>query len=92
MSRVFQQELRFLGITSTPSYVGTPEGNGVSERMARTIKDQLLWVHTLDTAEQLLQALRSFRTTYNNHWMLGRWGHRTPSTVRRTLTPSRAAV
>ena len=92
MSRVFQQELRFLGIASTPSYVGTPEGNGVSERMVRTIKEQLLWVHTYDTAEELRQALQSFRTTYNDHWMLGRWGHRTPSTVRHTLTPSKAAA
>jgi putative transposase len=92
MSRVFQQELRFLGITSTPSYVGTPEGNGVSERMVRTIKEQLLWVRTFDTAEQLRHALQDFRTTYNNHWMLGRWGHSTPSSVRHTLTPSKAAA
>ena len=47
---------------------------------------------TFDTAEQLRQALQDFRTTYNNNWMLGRWGHRTPATVRHTLTPSKAAA
>ena len=28
MSDVFQEEIRFLGITSSPAYVREPEGNG----------------------------------------------------------------
>jgi putative transposase len=82
MSRVFQEELRFLGIKSSPSYVGQPEGNGVSERMVRTLKEQLLWVETFDTVDDLLKALQAFRDDYNDNWLLGRWGHRTPSAVR----------
>ena len=32
MSDHFQDELRFLGIRSTPAFVATPEGNGCAER------------------------------------------------------------
>ena len=43
MSNDFLAELRFLGITSSPYFVRTPEGNGVAERFIRTLKEQLLW-------------------------------------------------
>jgi transposase InsO family protein len=43
MSRAFQEEIAFLGMRSSPSYVGQPEGNGVAERFVRTLKEQLLW-------------------------------------------------
>ena len=67
MSRVFQPELRFLGIESSPNYVGQSEGNGVAERMVRTIKEQLLWLHTFDTVDALREALQAFRHDYNNN-------------------------
>ena len=37
MSHHFQNELKFLGIRSSPSYVAQPEGNGVAERFVRTL-------------------------------------------------------
>jgi len=82
MSRVFQDELRLLGIQSSPSYVGQPEGNGVSERMVRPLKEQLLWLRTFDTAEDQRVALQAFRRDYNENWLVGRWTHRTPAVVR----------
>ena len=92
MSRVFQNELCFLGITSSPSYVGSPEGNGVAERMVRTLKEQLLWVDTFDTVEELRAALQALRDTYNDNWLLGRWRHRTPTAVRAELTTHQAVA
>ena len=44
LSDHFQEELRFLGIRSSPSFVAAPEGNGCAERFIRTLKEQLLWV------------------------------------------------
>jgi putative transposase len=38
MSDDFQQELIFLGMASSPSFVREPEGNGVAERFIRTLK------------------------------------------------------
>jgi len=39
MSDDFQQELAFLGMTSSPGFVREPEGNGVAERFIRTLKE-----------------------------------------------------
>jgi hypothetical protein len=38
----FQQELTFLGRTSSPRFVREPERNGVAERLIRTLKENLL--------------------------------------------------
>jgi putative transposase len=51
MADAFQEELRFLGIDSSPAFVGAPEGNGCAERFIRTLKESLLWVRTFDTVE-----------------------------------------
>jgi hypothetical protein len=58
MSEAFQTELRFLGMTSSPAFVRAPEGNGVAERFIRTLNEQLLWVRTFQTVEELRLALQ----------------------------------
>ena len=83
MSEDFQRELEFLGMASSPSFVREPEGNGCAERFIRTLKEQLLWTRTFATVAELVEALREFRRTYNERWLIGRHGHRTPSQVRR---------
>jgi putative transposase len=82
MSDAFQKELRFLGIESSPAFVRAPEGNGCAERFIRTPKENLLWVRTFDTVEQLRQALLEFRETYNATWLIERHGFRPPAAVR----------
>ena len=52
---------RFLGIDSSPAFVRAPEGNGCAERFIRTLKENLLWVRTFETVEELRQALLAFR-------------------------------
>ena len=44
MADDFQNELTFLGITSSPSFIREPEGNGCAERFIRLLKENLLWV------------------------------------------------
>jgi putative transposase len=82
MSDAFQKELGFLGATSSPSFVREPEGNGCAERFIRTLKEQLLWIRTFATVAELAEALREFKRTYNERWLIERHGHRTPSQVR----------
>jgi transposase InsO family protein len=90
LSDDFQRELRFLGMASSPSFVREPEGNGCAERFVRTLKEQLLWVRIFATVAELVEALREFRRTYNERWLIGRHGHRTPSQVRRDLIGSKS--
>ena len=90
MSDVFQTELRFLGIDSSPAFVRAPEGNGCAVRFIRTLKENLLWVHTFDIVEQLRRALLTFRDTYNATWLIERHGFRTPDAVRQRQLPPAA--
>ena len=85
VSDYFQDELKFLGITSSPAFVREPEGNGVAERFIRTLKEQLLWVRTFDTVEELRLALLEFKERYNRQWLCERHGHQTPTQVRAHL-------
>jgi transposase InsO family protein len=82
MSRVFQEELRFLGIASSPAFVREPEGNGCAERFIRTLKENLLWLKTFDTVEELRLALHEFQRQYNETWLIGRHGYKAPAQVR----------
>ena len=82
MSQDFQQELTFLGIISSPSFVREPEGNGVAERFIRTLKENLLWVQTFATIEELRFALQDFARQYNETWLVARHAYRPPAEVR----------
>lgn len=82
VSDAFQDELAFLGIQSSPSFVRSPEGNGLAERFIRTLKEQLLWVEHFDTVEELRLALLDFKQRYNHGWILQRHDYITPSQVR----------
>ena len=91
MSDLFQTELRFLGIVSSPAFVREPEGNGCAERFIRTLKEQLLWVEPFATVEDLRLALLAFRDRYNREWLIERHGHRTPAAVRAAFADEVAA-
>jgi putative transposase len=78
----FQAEIECLRIEASPSFVRKPEGNGVAERLIRTLKENLLWVTTFDTIEELRAALVEFATRYNETRLVARHGYRTPSQVR----------
>jgi putative transposase len=83
MADDFQDELVFLGIKSSPSFVREPQGNGCAERFIRTLKENLLWVRTFETVEELRQAVLKFKKDYNEKWMIQRLGHQTPAQARR---------
>ena len=93
MSDAFQSELHFLGIESSPAFVRAPEGNGCAERFIRTLKENLLWVRTFDTVDELRLALLEFRETYNTTWLVERHGFITPQAVRQNqLQPAALAA
>ena len=81
----FQQEVAFFGIESSPSFVREPEGNGVAERFIRTLKENLLWVRSFDTVEELRLGLLEFKRTYNEQRMLEKYDYRSPAQARRDL-------
>lgn len=82
MSEDFQNEVRFLGMESSPAFIRQPEGNGCIERFFRTLKEQLLWLQTFATLHDLRHALSEFRNRYNQHWILERLDYRSPAQAR----------
>jgi putative transposase len=93
LSDAFQHELAFLGIESSPAFVRAPEGNGCAERFIRTLKENLLWVHSFETIEQLRLALLEFRETYNTTWLIERHGFIPPTAFRqRQVEPAALAA
>jgi putative transposase len=79
----FQNEIGFLGIRSSPAFVRAPEGNGCVERAIRTLKEQLLWVKSFETVEELRQGLLQWAELYNEQWLLERHGFKPPAQRRR---------
>ena len=101
----FQKELAFLGIDSSPAFVRAPEGpvscadlppgdrakpDSCAERFIRTLKENLLWIRSFDTVEELRQAVLAFKERYNQTWIVERLGYRTPAQVRAEQLPSAA--
>ena len=82
VSHHFQAESRFLGIESSPAFVREPEGNGCAERFIRTLKENLLWLRSFATVEELRLALIAFKRTYNQTWIIERHGYKTPAQIR----------
>ena len=89
MADDFQDEIAFLGMISSPSFVREPEGNGCAERFIRTLKENLLWVRTFETVEELRLAVLEFRKTYNEQWIIQRLGYQTPAQARRNACKSK---
>ena len=86
MSGHFQKEIAFLGIESSLAFVRAPEGSGCAERFIRTFEENLLWVSTFNTIEDLRQALLAIRDTYSATWLIERHGV-TPHPARSVRCP-----
>ena len=87
----FQNEIRFLGIGSSPAFTREPESKGCIEGSFKTLKEQLLWVHHFRSIAELIQALREFRALYNQHWLIERLGFQSPTQARQRLAIESAA-
>lgn len=61
-------------------------GNRYAERFIRTLKENLLWLRSFVTVEDLRQALHEFKERYNTQWLMERHGYKTPAQIRREQT------
>ena len=85
-AKQFQAEIKWLGIRSTPAYVGEPECNGVAERFIRTLKEECIYLHDFETLEEAREVIGAFVDRYNNGWLLQRHGYMTPARAREKLS------
>lgn len=84
-------EVKWLGITISPSYVGEPQCNGVAERFMRTLKEQCLYLYRFQSLKEARVVIGEFICRYNTAWLVERLGHRTPAQARaEAMTPEAA--
>ena len=69
-----------------------PKVMGVAERFIRTLQENLLWVRSFETIEDLRLALLAFKRTYNEQGMLAKYDYRSPAQVRRDFDGLDAAA
>jgi transposase InsO family protein len=57
-------EVKWLGCTISPSYVGEPQCNGVAERFMRTLKEQCIYLHQFASLEEAQRRIGEFIARY----------------------------
>ena len=82
-----QEEIRFLGVKSSPGFVKALEGNGVAERFIHTLKEWLLWARIFDNVKDLRQVLLESKVRFNKHWLLQRHGYAAHAQARSAHAP-----
>jgi hypothetical protein len=68
--------------SATPRPLSGRRKGTCAERFVRILKENLLWVKTFRTVEELPQALLEFKRTYNENWIIQRHGYKTPAQMR----------
>jgi putative transposase len=84
ISRGYQAELDFLGLSSRPADVQEPEGDGVVERFIRTIKEAAAVGRRLATVSEL-EAIHALKGRYNKTELVQTHRHVIPTTARAAL-------
>jgi transposase InsO family protein len=70
-----------LGITQAfPSY-NNPKGNADTERLMRTLREELLWLREWTSSLELERALAAWVHWYNTRYLHSALGDRTPCQV-----------
>ena len=68
-----------VGITQAFTSYNNPKGNADTERMMRTLKEELLWLREWTNPVELEQALTSWIEWYNQHYFHSALGYKTPN-------------
>ena len=91
ITQAWISEVKWLGITLSPSYVGEPECNGVAERFMRTLKEQCMYLYRFRNVAEARAIIGAFIDRYNSQWLIERLGFRTPAQARAEAQAPRAA-
>jgi putative transposase len=82
-SVTFMKTCATLDIRQAFTSYNTPKGNADTERMMRTLKEELLWLREWTSPVFLEQELERWIRDYNEHYLHSALGYRSPSQVER---------
>ena len=80
-SVTFMKACATLGITQAFTSYNNPKGNADTERLMRTLKEELLWLREWTSPLELEQALAAWIEWYNTRYLHSALGYRTPSQI-----------
>jgi len=92
-SVAFMKETAELGINQIFCSYDNPKGNADTERVMRTIKEEVLWLNELGSFEEAWKTVGAWiRTDYNRQYVHSALGYRSPDEFRQLWMESQAAV
>ena len=65
-AKIFQDEIRRLGITHTRTMVNTPKGNAIIERFFKSLKQECVWQHGFANYEEAKDVIDKWVQFYNS--------------------------
>ncbi len=80
----FMKVCSVLGVHQAFTSYNNPKGNADTERVIRTLKEELIWLREWRDAYELSAALDTWIETYNETWLHSALGYRTPNRVEET--------
>jgi len=78
-SLTFMRECRALGIRQAFTAYANPKGNADTERLIRTIKEELCWLREWSSVEELAIEMEKFVEYFNEQYLHSAIGYKTPN-------------
>ena len=78
-SLTFMRESRVLGIKQAFTAYANPKGNADTERLIRTVKEELCWLREWSSVEELRAAMERFVEFFNENYLHSALGYKTPT-------------
>lgn len=78
-SLAFMRECRALGIKQAFTAYGNPKGNADTERLIRTVKEELCWLQEWSSVEELKIEVEKFIGYFNENYLHSALGYKTPN-------------
>jgi len=77
-SRAFMREMVNLGIEQIFTSYDNPKGNADTERMMRTIKEEVIWLHEFTSLTEAKEVIRDWIAKYNREYVHSALGYLSP--------------
>jgi transposase InsO family protein len=78
-SLTFMRECRALGIRQAFTAYANPKGNADTERLIRTIKEELCWLQEWSSVKELATEIEKFVEYFNEQYLHSAIGYKTPN-------------
>jgi transposase InsO family protein len=75
----FMRDVASLGIGQAFTSYSNPKGNADTERLMRTLKEELVWLREWSWVEELARAVAEFVEEFNQHYLHSALGYKTPN-------------